>query len=109
MPIIRFHGVDSSNIISQTAKLQKDLSTIFSTTIDNITIELISSKFIDGAVILDSPYPMVEIVSFKRTKEIEHRAAKEIFNFLVTNGYAINGCDIFYNYLDEDGYFVMTR
>ena len=109
MPTIRFHGINNTQVIKYIAKLQNDLATTFNTTNDNITLEFISSKFIDGAVILDTPYPMVEILSFKRDSVIEKTAAQNIFDFLNKHSLITNGCDIFYVRLSEENYYTFTK
>lgn len=104
MPIIRFHAVNKESILNAGKELQQALADKFQTGLDNITFEVIDSTFISCGEVDEIPYPMVEILSFARTKEVEHSVAKEISERLASMGYP--ACDVFYNYILKSGYYV---
>lgn len=104
MPIIRFHAVKKQDIIALGDNFQRNLAEKFQTGIDNITLEVIESIFVCDAKEEITPYPMIEIISFRREKEIEQSVAKIISEQLKTVNYP--SCDVFYIYLSRESYYV---
>ena len=104
MPILRFHSVKKEDVIKAGIEFQAKLASTFETGTDNITLEIIESTFICNAEIENTPYPMVEILSFKRAKQIEDNVVNVIANTLKELGY--EGCDIFYTHLAKECYYV---
>lgn len=104
MPIIRFHAIKKQDIITLGIDFQKILADKFQTGVDNITIEIIESTFLCNAQEEETPYPMVEILSFKREKSIEKSIAQEICKQLRRVNYP--NCDVFYIHLSKELYYV---
>ena len=104
MPIIKFHAVEVNQIVEVSNEMQNSLAEAFNTSSDNITIEVISSCYISSGEVEQKPVPMVEILSFKREKNIEDAAVKVISNLLAKIGY--DECDAYFIYLSPSGYYV---
>ena len=104
MPIFRFHSVKKEDIIKAGTQFQSTLAETLETGTDNITLEIIESTFICNAEIETIAYPMVEILSFKRAKQVEDKVVEVVAQNLKDLGY--EGCDIFFTHLTKEHYYV---
>lgn len=103
MPTLRFHAVPQETVLEFAEQMTKDLAMVFETEEDNISIEVIPSVFIRWGKIDTAPYPMVEILAFRRDEVIESQAAQLITDVLADAGYEYS--EVFYIHTGRDCYY----
>lgn len=103
MPTLRFHAVPQEKVLGFADQLVKDLAIAFETGEDNISLEVIDSVFIRNGSKDSAPYPMIEILAFKRDQVIESQAAQIITDTLRDAGYEYS--EVFYIHTGRDEYY----
>lgn len=103
MPTLRFKAVPKETVLQFAERLTDSLAMIFETPQDNISIEIAQSMYIRNGKIDQEPYPIVEIVAFKRSEIIETQAATEITDTLRDAGYEY--CEVIYFHPEKEDYY----
>lgn len=103
MPTLRFRAVPQETVLQFAGQLTESLSLIFETPADNISIEVVSSTYIRDGKIDTAPYPVVEIIAFRRSEIIENQAAAEITDTLRDCGYEYS--EVIYFHPEKRDYY----
>lgn len=103
MPTLRFRAISKEKALQFAGQLTERLSIIFETPIDNISIELVDSIYIRDGKIDTAPYPIVEIIAFRRSDTIENKAAAEITETLRKYGYEYS--EVIYFHPEKKDYY----
>ena len=103
MPTLKIHGVPAKKVQEFAGQMSKDLSLVFETEEDNITIEVIESTFFRFGKVDEKPYPMVDVVAFKRTEIMENQAAQVITDILRDFGFEYS--EVIYHHPELEDYY----
>lgn len=77
MPHIRIRAVPPQIIQKLSETLPEKLSVAINTSVDNFTIESVSTVFYEKGRVIES-YPFIEVLWFFRSQEIQDRCARII-------------------------------
>ncbi len=85
MPHLRFRGVSEPQLLAISRDLVTDLAALITSARDNFTLELVASPFIfDGQ--RQQVDPMVEVLWFARSQEVQDGCAQAITRHLRATG-----------------------
>lgn len=103
MPTLRFRAISQEVVLDIAEQMTEDLAMIFETPADNISIEIVNSTYIRSGKIDTAPYPIVEIIAFKRSEIIEGQAAQYITDTLRDKGFEY--CEVIYFHPEKEDYY----
>lgn len=102
MPHIRFRGVEAEDIKKISKELIDNLESIIGCPRDYFVIEVVNSLFISEGREFKG-YPFVEVAWFKRSQEIQDKAAEEITKAVGT--FSSSTIDVAFTEYKEDSYY----
>lgn len=102
MPTIRFHAVDTANLLTVSKEMHNRLATIYNIPLDHITLEVIESRFISEETMILS-YPLIEVCAFNREITIEDEVASTISFYLEKAGYPES--EVYFHHLSSRNYY----
>ena len=103
MPHLRFRGVDEATLCAISQPLVDQLATLVATSRDNFTLELLTNPFVfDGQRV--TPEPMVQVLWFPRSQEVQDSVARTITEALRQQGEA-RDIAVFFMALTPSAYY----
>lgn len=101
MPQIILKGVEKEKIFKIKDKLIEELSEISNTPKDYFIIEIVDSTFL---MYNQDMYALINIIQYKREKEVEEKMMSIVFENLRSIGYEeIEG---YYTHIDKENYYM---
>ncbi len=103
MPHLRFRGVSEPHLVEISAELVTELAALTGSAREHFTLELIGSPFIfDGQ--RQSVEPMVEVLWFSRSQEVQDGCAQAITRHLQAAG-ETRDIDVFFVAASPSAYY----
>ncbi|MEG0948514.1 MAG: DUF1904 family protein [Bacteroidales bacterium] len=102
MPTLRFHAVETADLLPVSEKMLHELMDIYQVPADYINIEIVRSEFIvEGKV--RAGFPMVEVCAFKRGDEVQDAVARCVCEYLKKAGYPES--ELYFSYPEPRSYY----